>query len=165
MKKAIILPILFLAILSCKAQEEPKAFSKQALSDIFIDKQGNAIVFSKILETHKSKQIVIDIWASWCKDCILGIPLVKKLQANNKETIFLFLSLDKSEEKWKKGIEKYNIEGEHYFMKSGWKGDFATFLDLDWIPRYLVVDKTGNIKLFKAVKANDNKIKSALKNY
>ena len=163
MKKAIILLTLILAILSCKAQEEPKVFSEKALLDVFVNQQGNTTAFLKILETHKGKQIVIDIWASWCKDCIQGIPEVKKLQANNPETVFLFLSLDKSEETWKKGIEKHKVEGEHYFMKSGWKGDFATFLDLDWIPRYLVLDNKGNIKLFRAVKANDNKIKLALK--
>ena len=43
-------------------------------------------------------------------------------------------------------------------MQSGWKGPFGEFLDLDWIPRYLVIDKQGNIKLFKATKAKDKNI-------
>lgn len=147
---------------ACKAQDEPKVFSPEALADTFTDENGSAVSFSKILETYKGKQIVIDIWASWCKDCILSMPKLKQLQANNKETVFLFLSLDKSEKAWKNGIEKYKVEGAHYFMKSGWKGDFATFLDLDWIPRYMVVDKTGNISIFRVIKADDKKLKSAL---
>ncbi|WP_034057232.1 TlpA family protein disulfide reductase [Lacinutrix jangbogonensis] len=163
MKKIVIILILFIAITNCKAQEEPIVFTEKALADIFIDTKGDEIAFSKILKAYKGKQIVIDIWASWCKDCVKGMPKIKKLQTNNKETVFLFLSLDKSEEAWKKGIKKYTIEGEHYFIKSGWKSEFASFLDLDWIPRYLVIDKTGNIKLFRAVKADDQKLKSALK--
>jgi thiol-disulfide isomerase/thioredoxin len=163
MKKIIILLTLFVSLTTCKAQDEPLVFSEKALADTLTDIQNNAITFSEILEPYKGKQIVIDVWASWCKDCILGMPKLKALQANNKDTVFLFLSLDKSEGAWKKGIEKYNLEGAHYFMKSGWKGDLATFLDLDWIPRYLVVDKTGNIKLFKVIKADDKKLESALK--
>ena len=49
-------------------------------------------------------------------------------------------------------------------MQSGWKGAFGTFLDLDWIPRYMVIDKQGNIKLFKATKATDIKIIEAITN-
>ena len=47
-------------------------------------------------------------------------------------------------------------------MKSGWKGDFATFLDLDWIPRYIVVDKTSKIMVFRAIKVDDNKLETTL---
>ena len=28
-------------------------------------------------------------------------------------------------------------------MQSGWKGAMGTFLDLDWIPRYMIIDKQG----------------------
>ena len=48
-------------------------------------------------------------------------------------------------------------------MKSGWKGAFGSFLKLDWIPRYMVVDKQGNIKLYNSVQADDKNIKNLLK--
>ena len=162
MKKIIILLTLLLSFSTCKAQDEPKEFTEKALADVFVDTEGNDITFSTILENYEGKQIVIDIWASWCKDCIKGMPKVEKLKANNKDTVFLFLSLDKSIDAWKLGIKKYKVNGEHYFMKSGWKGEFATFLNLDWIPRYLVVGTEGNIKLFRAVKADDKNIKQNL---
>ena len=47
-------------------------------------------------------------------------------------------------------------------MQSGWKGPFGNFVALDWIPRYMVVDKDGNIKLYKAIEADDTKIKNIL---
>lgn len=162
MRKAFILLLLFIWVSSCKAQDEPTEFSQEALADSFTDLDGNSITFSQILETYKGKQIVIDIWASWCKDCILSMPKIKQLQQNNKDTVFLFLSLDKNNKAWKKGIEKYKLKGEHYYMKSGWKGDFATFLDLDWIPRYIVVDKTSKIMVFRAIKVDDNKLETTL---
>ncbi|WP_397362119.1 TlpA family protein disulfide reductase [Olleya sp. R77988] len=161
MKKNIFLFFASLFFLNCSAQE-PTQFTETALNDTFIDLDGTSVTFQSILDQHKGKTIVIDIWASWCSDCIKGMPKVQALQLKNKEVVFLFLSLDKSQESWKKGIEKYKVKGQNYFMQSGWKGDFATFVNLDWIPRYMVVDKDQNITVFKAIKVNDKKIKNAL---
>lgn len=154
---------ILLSFLSCKT-ETPTQFSEAALADTFTTLEGNSIVFKDIIEAHKGQTILIDVWASWCRDCIEGMPKVKTLQKKYKDVAFIFLSLDKTENAWKKGIKKYDVQGEHFFMQSGWEGAFGEFLDLDWIPRYMVIDKQGNIKLFKAVKANDKRIKQNLIN-
>jgi len=163
MKK--ILTLLFCSIIlsACKAQDEPKVFSTEALNDTFITLENETISFKEILENYKDKTIVIDVWASWCGDCIKGMPKVKALQKQFPNVEYVFLSLDKKTDAWKKGIEKYNVVGNHYYMKSGWKGKFGNFLDLDWIPRYMVVDKNKNITVFKAITADDTKIINALK--
>ncbi|AJR03541.1 TlpA family protein disulfide reductase [Siansivirga zeaxanthinifaciens] len=162
MKRIIVILALVIGFLSCKAQIEPTEFSEAALNDTFVTLSGDNITFKDILETYKGQTIVIDVWASWCKDCVGGMPKVKALQEANTNVTYVFLSLDKSQEAWKKGIEKYNVVGNHYFMQSGWKGAFGEFIQLDWIPRYIVVDKTGNIALFKAIEADDNRIKNIL---
>ena len=149
-------------LLACQAQEAPTKFSEQALNDTFITLEGESLTFSSILKKYEGKTILIDVWASWCKDCLKSLPNLKKLQEQDNETVYLFLSLDKSIDGWKKGIKKYDVQGEHYYMQSGWKGDFGDFLDLDWIPRYLVVDKAQNISLYKAVKATDKNLIEAL---
>lgn len=154
--------ICLISILSCKAQETPTQFSEAALNDTFVTLKGKSTSFKEILEDNKGKTLVIDVWASWCKDCIGGMPKVKDLQKKYKNATYIFLSLDKTQEAWKRGIEKYNVNGQHYFMQSGWKGPFGEFIQLDWIPRYMVVDTKGNIKLFKAIEADDKKIKEIL---
>ena len=146
--------------LSCNSQA-PTTFSKEALNDTFITLEGESIPFKNILEKHKGKTILVDVWASWCSDCLKGLPKVKELQETKQEIVFVFLSLDKSIESWKKGIEKHNLEGNHYYMQSGWEGPFGEFLNLNWIPRYLVVDENQNISVFKEVKIN-NKLKRNL---
>lgn len=160
MKKLFL--VLVIAFVSCNAQN-PTEFSEKALNDTFVSLDGKKSTFKEIINKYKGKKVVIDIWASWCRDCIKGLPKVVALQKENKDVVFLFLSLDKNDEEWKAGIKKYNIEGEHYFITSGWKGDFGNFLDIDWIPRYLVINKEGKITLFKAVRADDNKLLEALK--
>jgi len=154
--------ILLLSIFSCNT-EVPTQFSEAALNDTFITLEGNNIAFKDILENNKGKTIVIDVWASWCKDCIKGMPKVKALQLDYKDAVYVFLSLDRSQEAWKKGIKRYHVDGEHYFMQSGWKGAFGDFVNLDWIPRYMVINKAGNIELFKAIKADDDKLIQAIK--
>jgi thiol-disulfide isomerase/thioredoxin len=161
MKKMTYLLVLVISFFSCNT-EVPTQFSEEALNDTFITLEGKSIAFKEILETHKNQTLVIDIWASWCRDCIKGMPKVKALQKEYSDVVYVYLSLDKSEQAWKKGIKKYGVKGEHYFMQSGWNGDFAEFVDLDWIPRYMVIDKTGTIKLFKAIKADDKRIKENL---
>ena len=61
-----------------------------------------------------------------------------------------------------KGIEKYNVKGEHYMVNDGMKGVFGKSIALDWIPRYMIVDKTGKIVLFKVIEADDTKIEITL---
>ncbi|NND26432.1 MAG: TlpA family protein disulfide reductase [Flavobacteriaceae bacterium] len=143
--------------------EKPTLFSEEALNDTFKELDGNEIIFQQILDKHEGKTILIDVWASWCADCITGIPTVKTLQQEFPEVVFLFLSEDRTEAAWKRAIEKYKIEGEHYYMITGHDGPFGEFLNSNWIPRYMVIDKNGNIKLFKAKSAKDKRIKEALK--
>lgn len=162
MKKTNYILILLFSIFSCNT-EVPTQFSEEALNDTFITLEENNTTFKDILSTHKGKTILIDLWATWCKDCIVGMPKIKALQNEFKDVVFVFLSLDKNEKAWKRGIKKYNLTGEHYFIQSGWDGVFCDFINLNWIPRYMVINKAGNIELFKAVKADDDKLIQAIK--
>ncbi len=162
MKQTLYLILFCITFSSCEAQPEPVQFSAEALNDTFIDSEENEVMFKSIIEAHKGKTVLIDIWASWCRDCIEGFPKLKALQKDNPEIVYLFLSLDKSQDAWKRGIKKHNLEGAHYFMASGWEGDFATFVDLDWIPRYIIVDADGNIKMFRAIKVDDEQMQKSL---
>ena len=161
MKKLII--IFAIILTACSTKKEPTQFSEKALKDTFITLDNKEITFQKIINSYKGKKVLIDIWASWCGDCIKGMPKVVKLQKENPDIVYLFLSLDKTTEEWKVGINKYNVKGEHYFLKSGYEGDFSAFVNIDWIPRYMVIDEQGNIEIFKKVTADDAKIIESLK--
>ena len=163
MKKMNIILVLVLSFFGCNT-ETPTQFSQEALNDTFISLQGESIQFQDILNKHIGQTILIDVWASWCRDCVKGMPKVKEIQKENPDVVYLFLSLDKNINSWKKGLDKHQVKGEHYYMQSGWKGPYGEFLDLDWIPRYLVVGKQGDIKLFKATKASDKNIITNINN-
>ena len=162
MKKILLLTLFTCTVLSCQTRVETQ-FSEAALNDELVSLNGDSILFKSILEKHQGKTVFIDVWASWCKDCLKGLPSDKALQAEYTNVDFVFLSLDKSQDAWKKGVDRLQIKGDHYFMQSGWKGAMGTFLDLDWIPRYMIIDKQGLIKVFKAIKTSDKTLINNLK--
>lgn len=162
MNKLKYIFIVFISFLSCKS--EPTQFSPEALNDTFVSLNGTENTFQSILDKHQGKTIIIDIWASWCSDCIQGMPKVKALQASNPELAYVFLSLDRAQDSWKRGIEKYEVKGDHYFMANGKDCDFADFVNISWIPRYMVINKAGEIVVFNVIEADDDKLLKAIKN-
>ncbi|KJD31439.1 hypothetical protein PK35_15140 [Tamlana nanhaiensis] len=163
MKKLSIVTLIVVAFLSCNSKE-PTTFSQEALNDTFISLAGKKTTLQSILNKHKGKTIVVDIWASWCKDCIGGMPKVKALQAKHPEAAYVFLSLDRGEDAWKRGIKKYEVKGDHYYMPNAKDCKFADFVNISWIPRYMVINKAGEIVVFNVIEADDEKLLEAVKN-
>jgi len=163
MNKLKYILIVLITVFSCNTYT-PNQFSETALKDVFETLNGDNITFKDILEAHKGKTIVIDIWASWCSDCIKGMPKVKALQEEYKDVTYIFMSLDRTQDAWIRGIKKYDVQGEHYFMPSAKKSAFADFVNISWIPRYMVINKAGEIVVFDVIEADDNKLIEALKN-
>lgn len=163
MKKLVICVIASLSTLACtKAQE--RFFSNETLSKNLTTIDNKEISFDQILEKHKGKVTVIEIWASWCSDCVKAMPKVKEMQANNPKVDYVFISMDKAFDKWKAGIEKHELKGDHYWVTDGMKGEFGKSIDLDWIPRYIVLDDKGNIEIYRAIETDFDKINTQLKN-
>ncbi len=160
MKKIFLLFTIALLTLSCEGQTK---FSEAALSNNLSSLEDSKIAFKDILKQYEGKTVVIEVWASWCGDCVKNMPKLKELQANNPEVVYVFLSVDKTAEAWKKGIEKHELKGDHYLIADGMKGEFGKAINLDWIPRYIIIDKTGKIALYRAIETDFDKIKTTLK--
>nr|WP_315239031.1 TlpA disulfide reductase family protein [uncultured Flavobacterium sp.] len=161
MKQLVILLIAF-ATFSC-TNAQKNSFSEEALSQKLLSTDESQVVFKEILNKYKGKTLAIEVWASWCGDCVKAMPKVKELQANNPDVSYLFISADKTADKWKIGIEKHQLKGDHYMMNDGMKGVFGKSIDLDWIPRYIILDKTGKIVLYRAIETDFDKINETLK--
>jgi hypothetical protein len=91
------------------------------------------------------------------------MPKVKTMQANNPNVNYVFISMDKSFDKWQAGIEKHELKGDHYWANDGMKGEFGKSINLDWIPRYIILDKKGKIIIYRAIETDFDKINKQLK--
>lgn len=160
MKKILALLIAIVSFSCSNAQKT--AFSEEALSEKLVALDGSEIAFQSILEKYKGKTIVLECWASWCGDCVKAMPKIKELQANNSDVVYVFLSCDKTSDKWIEGIKKHELKGEHFLIKDGTKGAFAKYIDLDWIPRYIIINKEGGISLYRAIETDFELIQKTL---
>ena len=91
------------------------------------------------------------------------MPKLKELQANHPKVDYVFISMDKTADKWKAGIEKHKIKGDHYMANDQMKGVFGKAIDLDWIPRYIIIDKKGKIVRYRAIETDFAAIDETLK--
>ena len=129
---------------------------EQILSQQLRSEKGEMIFLSNVL--HQQKLIYVDLWASWCGPCIAEIPLEKELISElnkNIEVEFIFISLDETEERWKKAMKKINIGKSHYRLPDGFSSKLTTYLNIKTIPRYLVIDKNGSLISYDAPRPSD----------
>ncbi len=124
---------------------------------------GDSITIQEMLTAHEGKNIVIDFWASWCKDCIVGLPKFKSLiKRGRKKASFIYISVDKEEVRWKNAINRFSIKGEHYRLKEGWKTPLTNYIGLDWIPRYIVFNEKHEVIVPKVVDGDDLRLTKAI---
>ncbi|MEK8181077.1 TlpA disulfide reductase family protein [Flavobacterium buctense] len=164
MKKIALGFMLAIIGLGC-SNAQKKEFNNESLDKKLTTTDSTEVTFENILKNQKGKVTVIEIWASWCSDCVKAMPKVKEMQANNPMVDYVFISMDKAFDKWKTGIEKHELQGKHFWVNDPkmMKGEFGKSIDLDWIPRYIILDKNGKIVTYRAIETDFEQINATLK--
>ena len=116
------------------------------------------------LADFKGKVVLIDVWATWCGPCRSEIPHLKKLEEemHGKDIVFIGVSLDeaKDKQKWLDFIEKEGLKGIQLHA-SGWS-KIAQDYKIKGIPRFIVVDKQGNLVSSDAPRPSNPDLKRLL---
>ena len=109
------------------------------------DAGGNVVDFS----TFKGKYVYIDMWASWCAPCRREIPHLKKLEAElqNKDVVFVSLSIDRDENAWKNSIVEHDLHG-YQLIDS--ENKLGSALNVRGIPFFVIYDKDGCLYMHDA---------------
>ncbi len=108
--------------------------------------------FDDIIKKYEGKVIYLDFWASWCRPCKGEMPHSLKLQEKfkDKNVAFVYISTDRDVNAWKNAINTLNITGEHYHVNQNVHTQMMEKFDVRYIPRYVIIDKQGNVVDAKA---------------
>jgi thiol-disulfide isomerase/thioredoxin len=155
-------------LLQEKAPKEtaaPAAAAPAAAGDgiTFTDAAGKKVSLSDF----RGKVVYVDFWASWCGPCRRMMPFSKQLHESltdkqKKQIVFLYISIDANEESWKKAIQELDIQGVNVISPGNWASEACRYFQISSIPRYMIIDKKGNIVENNAKRPADPSLKDDL---
>lgn len=124
---------------------------------VLSDLQGKKVDFAK----YRGKYVFIDLWASWCIPCIKEIPHLKQLEKDlqNKDVVFLSISIDTNVAAWKKKVAALGLEGE---LLNNQDNKLCESLNVSGIPFFLIYDKEGKLYKYNAYRPSDMRLKPLL---
>ena len=72
-----------------------------------------------------------------------------------KQIVFLYISIDADQNAWKKGIQDLGIEGVNVISPGNWNSKACKYFQINSIPRYMIMNKKGEIVDFNAKRPAD----------
>jgi len=119
------------------------------------------------LESMKGKYVYIDVWATWCGPCRAEIPSLKAIEEkfHDKNIAFVSISVDenKDHEKWLTFVNEKQLGGIQLFADNNWSSDFIKAFNINSIPRFILIDPSGNVIDSNASRPSDPRLESKLR--
>ncbi|GIJ93409.1 TlpA family protein disulfide reductase [Capnocytophaga stomatis] len=99
------------------------------------------------LEKLKGKLVYIDIWATWCIPCMNEMPALQELEKeyHGKDVAFVSISIDQDKQKWIDFQSTKKPSGIQLYAESEAERAFSDAYGIKSIPRFILIDKNGNI--------------------
>jgi thiol-disulfide isomerase/thioredoxin len=111
------------------------------------DSKYSGMSFENIIDSYEGKVIYLDFWASWCRPCKGEMPYSLKMQEHfkGKDVVFVYISSDRDANAWKKGVAQLKLTGENYLTNAKVWNEYNNLFDVKFIPRYILIDKNGDV--------------------
>jgi thiol-disulfide isomerase/thioredoxin len=163
----VFLTIILLLFFSCVWSQEPdsawtESYAGRLTRDTGFTLQEPYLVDNKgqkrSLSEFKGKIVYIDIWTTWCVNCLANFPhskkLFERLRSIHLDTAIQFITIctEGSKSKWKNLLKKYTPEGITLYTTD-------TSIYKSWhvedFPTYILLDRDGKVITSKAPRPDD----------
>jgi len=104
------------------------------------DIEGNDISEKDLI----GKNVYINVWETWCKPCLMEIPILNSTKERMKNIVFLAIT-PASKQKVIKTLQKYPFE----FRIIPDAKDYTKLLGVESYPSHFFIDSTGNFSEIK----------------
>jgi thiol-disulfide isomerase/thioredoxin len=164
--KLFLLSFVFalLGTLTTTAQSAAENKTKKAKITIvdLNDEKNASLTLNDVLKKYKGNVIYLDFWASWCGPCKREMPYSSKLKEEfkGKDVVFVYMSTDKNAAQWESMIAQLDITGENYRASDKVKQEIVEQFNLQYIPRYVLINKEGKVADENAKRPSDPMVKS-----
>lgn len=139
-----------------------------AATDRLININGDEFEINEIIKTFNTEYIYIDFWASWCYPCISEMKALNASSLSKYPNLsYVFISVDEDIEKWRKASNKYVpyfLQKNSYLLNKNFLSDWAKNLKISEIPRYILLDKKGNLINAHAPSINGKEFQQLMNN-
>lgn len=114
------------------------------------------------LSDFKGKYVYIDLWATWCGPCVKEIPYIQEFEKefHGEDIVFVSISSDEKVDKWKKKVLDDQLKGVQ--LHDGGDKEFAKFMIVTGIPRFILIGKNGEMVNAKCPKPSNARTRPML---
>jgi thiol-disulfide isomerase/thioredoxin len=124
---------------ACGASQQPQATARQPLPALDLSTMEGSR-----WQPPADRVLVIDVWASWCKPCRKGFPLLDALASRRTDVAFVAISIDEERD----AVDAF-LRDQPVALPIALDPDQTVTrppLAIQRVPTLLVVDATGAIR-------------------
>lgn len=146
--------------------ETPKIRFPSAKS-ILVSTDGTKMDLETVIAKNKNMLLYVDFWASWCAPCRMEMESSGALKSfyKGKDIKFIYISIDKNKDDWKKACLEERLDSNSFFFESFENSQFASVNRLNAIPRYMLIGKDGKTISADAPRPSDPELKKLIAKY